>query len=168
MLNCTMDNHCFLCLCKSNNRVCPYCKLYSHPKCWGKYLENAKSVFISEKEDVLVFDYRLYIQCPQCKKDVPTVRSITRSCTRLENNSIFMDKIKIVLDKIEKATSTEEKNRYYYEYFDNITKYSHILNVEGMRSSVRILLILLNDLKWKHAPYFYNSILKEEIPKSKV
>ena len=106
---------CFICLKKSRNKVCPFCKCYAHTKCWGKYLYNELKItfFIQDDTKNVFAEVPMGTKCPQCRRLINQTSMITRSLTKSSREIILCLFIKELL----KTT----------EHIDNFNKYENIL-----------------------------------------
>lgn len=105
------DNKCFVCLEKSNNKVCKSCNCYAHKSCWAKYVNSTHNVEVySSIDDPTVFVVSTNkLKCPQCRKKININNTITRSKTNPARNLFIIKSIIDFTNELETIKTSEER-----------------------------------------------------------
>ena len=103
-------SNCFVCLNKCKNKICPTCQCFAHPKCWGEYLQHSTDVITYIYPTHIIISTPFSTVCPQCKSNINTVKSTTRSETVFARKTAVISYYKNMLYHIDLATNHEERN----------------------------------------------------------
>ena len=160
-----MTSHCFLCLNKCNLRVCPTCSCVAHVKCWGEYLNKTSQLILQFGENDILVSSPMHTSCPQCRKQIPAVKPITRSQTSPIRYFFALTEYINTLYLIESLGTQKEKNDIYRLLFNNMVKYKKDINSE--LEFAEIIKEKLNDLykneNWKSANIYHNLLFGEQL-----
>lgn len=160
-----MSDYCFVCLNKSRNKICSTCKCYAHPSCWGNYLKNSTDVFTFVYHGSVIISTPFYTQCPQCRSNIGSVKSITRSDTYLARKLSLFTHIRNKLFAVDLTESKEEKETILNDIFDKILRNKVILKDEKIFNNMisTKLIDLYEKEGWKPANMYYNQIFGKQL-----
>ena len=156
---------CFLCLNKCTNKICPTCQCFAHPKCWGEYLQH--------NTDIVTYIYPTYIiistpfntECPQCRGDINTVKSTTRSETAFARKTAVISHYKNMLYQIELATNLEERNKLLKDTCEYFQEQKNLIRADEELTKIlqEKLVQLFINYKWNDANIYYLNMFGQQL-----
>ena len=161
------DNKCFVCLEKSNNKVCKSCNCYAHASCWAKYVKskNKLEVYSSlDTPDVIMLSVDK-LTCPQCRKKINVNNTITRSKTNGARWLFIMKSIIDFTDEMELIQTLEDKKDLIRRIFKFVKMNKKILNKLDVLDFFRNQLERLYCDGFKNVNMYYYEIFGKQIEK---
>jgi hypothetical protein len=160
-----MSEKCFLCLSNTSNKICTKCKCYSHPRCWGKYLQNTTSVttIIYPNHCSIMTPYS--IKCPCCRSEISNVKSLTRSDTKLGRKQFFLMNVRNMLFYMDTIEDFNEKLKVAKDIFNMILDNKQMIKDIGLTNFIKDRLKFLYTEGWDLSNIFYLRIFGEQLVK---
>ena len=161
--------NCFVCLNKSNRKVCPRCECYAHSKCWGKYLQSetgARTAIVPGK--VVVFT-PWSAGCPQCRGRIMDVKPTTRSDTHLGRRVAMAIDYASFLSALDDVESQEEKYELYTSVLDTMMANKIVVRENNVLSSMlkARLRNLYTEEGWLAANLYHHGLFGMQIARKK-
>jgi hypothetical protein len=158
-------SNCFVCLNKSKNKVCGTCECFAHPRCWGEYLKNSTNV------TTLIFPTKVVVQtpywtdCPICKRNIGSVKPVTRYDTEFGRRASLVAKFRNALFAVEMADSEEEKNSIFTDIFNSVIDQRSLFgkNDRFFKMIQNKLVDLYKKKDWSSANIYHARLFKKQI-----
>jgi hypothetical protein len=160
-----MSRECFVCLNTTKNKVCTTCECYAHYHCWGKFLKNYTNVITYIYEEEILITVPLYVNCPQCNRDIANVKPVTRSDTRFGRRTFLRIRCQNMFDYANLTEDLVKKSAIFKNIFETIFDNKNLLRKgSSFRNMIKNKLISLqNSGDWKFANFYHLKIFGKQI-----
>ena len=160
------DSNCFVCLNRTQNKVCPTCSCYAHPSCWGHYLRSmcGVSIPIHIEPGFMVMEVPYSVSCPQCRTTILNVKPLTRSDTEQARYELLVTNMDSMIDQFDLSTNDQDRDDMLRDIFDTALRNKRfILQEPRLLRVINDKLKQLYDYGWYPSNLYYYYLNSKQI-----